>query len=106
MSKHFGHILYRGETIAYSKSGYYLKTEEHPTTLLQFSSLEEAKHHVDIMLAELDNDTLDTVELRLSIERVVNDPALLRKLTERDEEVAKKVLEVARLSGLLKEDSR
>src|SRR5215207_3389463 len=100
MSKHFGHILYRDETIAYSKSGYYLKTDEHPTTLLGFSSLEEAKNHVDTMMSESEMDLLDAVELRLSIAKVVNDPDLLKKLTERDGAVARKVVKVARLAGL------
>jgi hypothetical protein len=103
MSKRFGQILYRGETIASSKSGYYLKTCEHPTTLLGFSTLEAAKNQVDIMVDESDRDILDGVELRLSISRVVNDPVLLARLTERDEEAAKKVVQVARLCGLLKE---
>jgi hypothetical protein len=103
MRKRFDHILYRDQIIAYSESGYYLKTDERPTTLLEFSSLEEAKQHVDTILAESELDILDEVELRLSIAKVVNDPDLLKKLTERDAEVAKKVLEVARLCGLLRE---
>ena len=103
MRKRFGRILYRDQIIAYSGSGYYLKTDDHPTTLLEFASLGEAKQHVDTMLTESEIDILDEVELRLSISKVVNDPALLKNLVARDEKVAKKVLEVARLSGLLKE---
>jgi len=57
------------------------------------------------MLDESDRDILDEIELRLSIARVVNDPVLLARLAERDEEVAKKVVQVARECGLLKENT-
>jgi hypothetical protein len=103
MSKHVGHLFYRGHIIVYSRSGYYLKIQEHPLTLLQFPLLEEAKRHVDTMLKEAERGDLDVVELRRSITHVVNDPALLARLTERDEEVARKVVQVAHLCGLLKE---
>jgi hypothetical protein len=103
MSKAFDHTRYRDQIIVSSKSGYYLKADDHPVTLLQFPSLEEAERHVDSMLAEIDNSDPDTFEIRQTITKVVNDPALLQQLAEQDQEVARKVVEVARLCGLLKE---
>jgi hypothetical protein len=102
MSKHLDPILYRGQIIARSKSGYYLKPQDHPLTLLQFTSLEEAKDHIDSMLAK---DEVTNDELRDMIRKVANNPDLLAKLAKRDAELAKKVVEVARLCRLLKEEA-
>jgi hypothetical protein len=103
MRRRIDPIIYRDQVIAYSGSSYYLKTGDHPITLIEFTTLEEAKQYIGDMIAESEMDILDKVELRLSIAKVVNDPDLLKRLTERDAKVAKKVVQVARLAGLPKE---